>query len=310
MKTSLIKAVLFTVLAQSTLVHAIPSCPTHQAVQRDSWTKLRDVLPSPDQLLEASYEGEGLTSKTDYRLHLIQYMNTRDEFVAVMENPEKQTGAIGIIKRQVPGTYLWYGVKVSGGEETQLEPVFDHAPLFRFTVNYDRKGRTANVDAVSNDPAAGVEMVRFSKARTTLLRRAPVKGVYLAERGNGNSIRLTVTSGAEDSPTPGGPSDCSDPGVIPAQQGSSWNVQFARLQDDQGSSAQDSLARHELPGVLALRGTRYEGYVAHPSNTVGAAVVSIFVPRFLLSDREKLLYFDVDANGFLSSNPMTALVVD
>src|SRR4051794_11732034 len=114
-------------VAASQLAYADNNCAKPNQVTYKTWTKLKRALPIADELIEGSYYGQGHTTQTSYELHLIQYLGARDTFVAVMQNREKESGAIGILRRQ-QGTYLWHGIRATPGAVSQLEPVFEGRP--------------------------------------------------------------------------------------------------------------------------------------------------------------------------------------
>lgn len=239
-----------------------PFAPTQQvnapyinAVTAQKWVRLYDAIHNDGLLLEGSYRGRGEKTGAEYRLHLLQYLDRSDTFIALLESKHLGTAVIGYLTHaENDNSYLWKEISV-GEDSEQIEPRPTKTPMYRLRAVYDGKGRTVLIELAGTDPKCGAEVIHFGHARAALMQQRPLPGDYVHHsREEGSSWHISL---------------------IPSQSNNAiWTLDQLRNVPS-GSSTEKDLARFELPGVMAVRETVDKGYETHPSSKVTWAMLTI-----------------------------------
>lgn len=245
-----------------------------EVVQERTWKPISELLPE-QELLEGSFRGRGLTTGTEYTLHLLRYLNQQGVFIAILENPGAKVMGIGILKQDYEGAYSWQGLCVDSVTKS-IDVPMAAAPLMRLQVAVNNEGKGDKVTVVSTSPKYETEAIDITEGRSSMLRSKALIGEYRSD--NGQTITL---AGVGDQLV--------------------MNKLFVDPKTG-ASSASMHMARKELPGVYAARATVAKGYQDDTAEAPSLILVPVDGLMGLFQvQKPRLLVFEVDQNGFLES---------
>ncbi len=275
-------------------------CTPVQQVRPSSWSDLDDALPALE-LLQGSYLGKGLLSEQPYRLHLLQFLQNEDQFIAVIESEKMNFGQLGVIKKSTDGSYQWFGVGADSSDllhpispsessQTQLSVGFGYVPLGDLEVLFDKNAKVESLELRFESPEIGPEVrIRFDQARAPLMRGELSIGTFRDEQGSTTVVpqRMSVES----------------PGACLGQSSGAeaWSIKV--LAD---ASVDRFLGRMELPGVVALRQIQNGSRALQYSSMVTGVMVSLLsTSQFLFfeCEDEQILMFLINPQGQVVSTP-------
>lgn len=246
----------------------LTAASAHAGVVQKKWTKISKFFPANGQIFEGSYLGKGEKTEASYQLHLLQYQDRPDTFIALLESEDRGTAVLGYVHRNdSDGSYQWKQITVSPDGE-HVEPQPTRAPMYRLRVELNAKRRPVLLEMTGLSADSGAEIVRFKKARAALMHRAPTTGTYV-----GGQWKIKVSS-------------------IRDENSGLWGME----QTFDGATGETDLARYDLPGVLAVRESVNRGYEPQPQATVKWVAVSFDrVTQTFFSEKhvEDLLLFAV-----------------
>lgn len=299
--------VVFMTLASTMSVSLAQQAPDrsklcHESIRRvradKRWVVVSTISALPPALYQGTYKGIGRVTRHTYYLHLLQYLNEHDSFIAVSEDDDTGRASIGFIaksKASDAGVYDWFGINVASERaHDELDVAMDRAPLFQFSLQLDSQGRVEKVVATNSNPSLQLESVEYEQVRATLLSKSLRSGAWKKRR---NQMRLLPIGEGSSDPCGSGPS------------------RFTALYDEAKSDESGGgrihrtfAARQEgLPGVFALREVKSEGYrrLISPSISKVAVYVEGYDHPYWIFGRSRShhIYVFSVKDGYLSADP-------
>jgi hypothetical protein len=260
-----------------------PAALAGAAVVRNSgWKSLKNAIPA-NALAEGTYQGKGLRTGDEYALHLLGYLDRDDSFIAVAEDKSHPHVALGFLQRTATGDYLWYVMRLSDRQGSEMANPLLSSPIVSLSFTFDGGGAVSTIMAAGLSDG-GSENIEFSSARRLELNPSLSSGRWVMGQ---SQIGLTPSrlAGAQSS---------TGPVTL-------WDARVSNNDKSGGEVASGAyLVREEYPGVFTFNATRMNGYVAEVDSGISYVAVSFVDPGFF-SDTTKLVMFKIADHGYLEA---------